>query len=146
MAGSYARTKKDKRFAPRMSVKRVVRRAIPHLFLIPASLVMIFPLVWMVSTSLKPQQTLFTMPPELIPNPIRWENYTEALTMMPFHIFFRNSVIYCVGILIGQILVSALVGYGFARLRFPGREVIFWLALMRLVPEQFFLIKPILLH
>jgi multiple sugar transport system permease protein len=94
---------------------------------------MIFPLVWMISTSLKPQQALFTMPPQLIPKPIRWENYPEALTMMPFHLYFRNSVIYCVGIMSGQVLVSAFVGYGFARLRFPGRDFIFWLVLIRMM-------------
>jgi multiple sugar transport system permease protein len=133
MAGSTARIEKGKGFALTMGVRQVIRKVTPHLFLIPASLVLIFPLVWMISTSLKPQQALFTMPPQLIPNPIRWANYPEALTTMPFHIYVRNSVIYCVGIVVGQVLVSALVGYGFARLRFPGRDAIFWLVLIRMM-------------
>jgi len=94
---------------------------------------MLFPILWLFSTSLKPQGMVFTYPPQLIPNPVRWQNYSEALTVLPFALFFRNSLIYCVSLLVGQVLVSTLVGYAFARLRFPGRDFIFWLVLLRMM-------------
>jgi multiple sugar transport system permease protein len=113
--------------------RRVVRELSAHLFLIPLSITMLFPLIWLFSTSLKPRGMVFTYPPQLIPDPVRWENYREALTVLPFANFFKNSMIYCVGIMVGQVLVSTLVGYAFARLRFPGRDFFFWLVLIRMM-------------
>ncbi|MEA3345590.1 MAG: carbohydrate ABC transporter permease [Chloroflexota bacterium] len=113
--------------------RSVIKELVAHLFLIPISITMVIPLYWLFTTSLKPKGMVFTYPPQWIPNPIRWENYPEALTILPFHLFFKNSMVYCVTILIGQVLVSTLVGYGFARLRFPGRDLIFWLVLIRMM-------------
>lgn len=113
--------------------KRVVKELVAHLGLIPISITMLIPLIWMFSTSLKPKGMVFTYPPQWIPNPVRWKNYPEALTILPFHLFFRNSMVYCLAILIGQVLVSTLVGYGFARLSFPGRDFFFWLVLIRMM-------------
>lgn len=113
--------------------KQVIKELLAHLALIPLSITMVIPLYWLVTTSLKPKGMVFTYPPQWIPNPIRLENYPEALTILPFHLFFRNSMIYCVSILVGQVLVSTLVGYAFARLRFPGRDLIFWLVLIRMM-------------
>jgi len=113
--------------------RSVIKELVAHLYLIPISITMLIPLVWLFSTSLKPKGMVFTYPPQWIPNPIRWENYPEALTILPFHLFFRNSMIYCITILIGQVLVSTLVGYAFARLRFPGRDLLFWLVLIRMM-------------
>ena len=112
---------------------RVIKEVVAHLFLVPVSIALIFPLVWLISTSLKCHAELFAFPPQLIPNPVCWENYPEALTIMPFHLYFRNSMIYCTSIVIGQVLVSTFVGYGFARLRFPGRDFLFWLVLIRMM-------------
>ncbi len=111
----------------------MVREVIAHLCLIPVAIIMLIPLSWLFSTSLKPRGMVFTYPPQLIPNPIRWQNYPEALTVLPFALFLKNSVIYCVSIMIGQVLVSTFVGYAFARLRFPGRDFIFWLVLVRMM-------------
>jgi len=122
--------------------KGIVKELVAHLFLIPISIMMLLPLIWLFSTSLKPKGMVFTYPPQWIPNPIRWQNYPEALTVMPFHIFFRNSIFYCGTIVIGQILVSTLVGYAFARLRFPGRELIFWLVLIRMMLPGTVLLVP----
>ena len=83
---------------------RLAKEVVAHLFLIPVSIALIFPLVWLVSSSLKCHAELFTFPPRLIPDPVCWKNYPEALTIMPFALFFRNSIIYCVGIVTGQVL------------------------------------------
>lgn len=114
-------------------IRNLIKELLSHLFLIPLSLTMLFPLLWLFSTSLKPQGMLFTYPPQLIPNPVRWQNYPEALTVLPFANFFKNTMIYCVSIMVGQVLVSTLVGYAFARLRFPGRNFLFGLVLVRMM-------------
>jgi multiple sugar transport system permease protein len=115
------------------TIRRVARELVAHALLIPISIVLLFPLVWLVSTSLKCHAEIFKFPPQLIPDPVCWNNYPEALTIYPFDLYFRNSMIYCVGIVTGQVLVSAFVGYGFARLRFPGRDFLFWLVLVRMM-------------
>ena len=104
-----------------------------HALLIPLSITMLFPLLWLFSTSLKPKGLVFTYPPQIIPDPVRWANYAEALTILPFHIFFRNTMIIVIFRLIGQILTSTMAGYAFARLRFPGRELLFWLVLIKMM-------------
>jgi multiple sugar transport system permease protein len=111
----------------------VIKELLAHALLVPISITMVLPLYWLFTTSLKPKGLVFTYPPQWIPNPIRLQNYPEALTILPFHLFFRNTMIYCVSIAVGQVLVSTLVGYAFARLRFPGRDVIFWLVLIRMM-------------
>jgi len=133
MATATARMGQRQRTTSIGAIRRVGKEIVAHVFLIPASLVLLFPLVWLISTSLKCHAELFKFPPQLIPNPVCWKNYPEALTIYPFDLYFRNSMIYCVGIVVGQVLVSTLVGYGFARLRFPGRDFIFWLVLVRMM-------------
>ncbi len=113
--------------------KRIVKELIAHLFLIPISITMLIPLIWLFSTSLKPKGMVFTYPPQLIPNPVRWQNYPEALTVLPFHLFFRNTMIIVTARVTGQILISTMVAYAFARLRFPGRNFLFWLVLVKMM-------------
>ncbi|MBA7471067.1 L-arabinose transport system permease protein AraQ [subsurface metagenome] len=86
---------------------------------------MIAPLVWTVSTSLKTLPQLNIWPPALIPDPIAWENYPKALTILPFALYFRNTITVTVFVLIGHLISCSLVAYGFARLRFPGRDILF---------------------
>jgi multiple sugar transport system permease protein len=114
-------------------LRSLATELLAHVVLIPISITMVLPLYWLFTTSLKPKGLVFTYPPQWIPNPIRFQNYPEALTILPFHLFFRNSMIYCGSIVIGQVLASALVGYAFARLRFPGRDALFWLVLVRMM-------------
>ena len=106
------------------------------LLLAGAILVMI-PLVWMLSTSLKLESQVFLFPPKLIPNPVVWENYPEALTVLPFSTYFQNSGIVSFFAIIGAVLSSSLVAYSFARLRWPGRDWLFLLVLATMMlPTQ----------
>jgi multiple sugar transport system permease protein len=117
-------------FNRKVSLKSI-QKGISYFFLFLGALVMLFPLVWMVSTSLKPASEVFARPPELIPSEIRWENYTDLwnpdvrginfvrLGWNTFKIAFLISV--------GQIFTSSLAGYAFAKLKFPGRERIFFI-------------------
>jgi multiple sugar transport system permease protein len=86
---------------------------------------MVMPFIWLVSSSLKSQIQIFQYPPQWIPDPIKWENYTEALTYKPFLLYFKNSFIIAVLNVIAVVFSSSLVAYGFARIRFWGRDFLF---------------------
>ena len=93
------------------------------------SIVFILPLFWMVSTSLKPIEETMKLPPTFIPSEWKWGNYAEALTRIPFFLYLKNTLIVVVLGTLGTVLSSSLVAYGFAHLRWPGRDTFFWLTL-----------------
>ncbi len=101
----------------------------PHIVLLLLSAVFITPLLWMLSTALKTNRQIFVFPPEIIPNPVIWENFVDIFFYAPFHIYFQNTVFIVVLNVIGATFSSAMVAYGFARLRAPGREILFILVL-----------------
>ena len=87
--------------------------------------VMVFPLLWMIGTSLKELPQTRAYPPIWIPIPPRWENYPAALTLQPFGTYFWNSIVISALVIIGDLISCSFVAYGFARLRFPGRDFLF---------------------
>ena len=110
--------------------RQAPRSAGPHrAALAVVAVIFLIPLVWMLSSSLKPEYQVFEMPPRLIPDPIRWENYREALTYVPFGRYTVNTAIITIVVIIGHTLSCTLVAYGFARLRAPGRDALFILVL-----------------
>lgn len=109
------------------------RRSLPatllvHGLLLAGAFLSALPFLWMITTSLKPAGALY-QPPLLYPTHFEWQNYANAWRAAPFPRFFLNSAIMAVGITVAQTLLSALAGYAFARLRFPGRNVLFLLVL-----------------
>ncbi len=104
-------------------------RALTTLLLVAIAALFLIPLVWMLSSSVKPEYQVFEMPPRLIPNPVRWENYREALTYVPFGRYTLNTAIITIAVIIGHVLSCTLIAYGFARLHAPGRDTIFVLVL-----------------
>jgi len=93
--------------------------------LVPLSVVFLAPLYWMVSTSLKTDAQLGLWPPVWVPSPPVWLNYAHAWTSAPFALYTRNTLIITLGAMAGQLLSASAVAYGFARLRFPGRDTLF---------------------
>lgn len=109
-----------------------------QLVLIALSAVMVIPFFWMVSTSLKIRGTEFVFPPVWIPRPALWSNYYTAIfdSGLPFPGFLWNTVIITAANMVGVLLSASLAGFGFARMRFPGREKFFLLVLSTLMlPE-----------
>ncbi|MGQ9632548.1 MAG: carbohydrate ABC transporter permease [bacterium] len=104
-----------------------------HIVLILGSTVMLFPLFWMVTTSLKDLPQISTYPPQWIPNPVKWINYPIALTRLPFHLYFRNTMIIAGVVIVADLISCSLIAYGFARLEFPGRDFLFILLLSTLM-------------
>ena len=99
---------------------------------------MIVPFLWMLSTSLKEPEDVFTFPPKWVPDPVVWENYPKAWKAVSvdaeflgihirngFTMFYINSIYIAVLTTLGQVVTSAMAAYAFARLRFPGRDKLF---------------------
>jgi multiple sugar transport system permease protein len=103
-------------------------RAVIWVVLVVGAIVMMLPLVWMVSCSFKSEEMVFAFPPQLIPDPIRVANYVNALTYKPFDIYLRNTLFLEVLNELAILLASSFCAYGFARIRFAGRD--FWFALV----------------
>jgi multiple sugar transport system permease protein len=99
------------------------------LLLLGFGFVFALPLLWMLSTSLKVEAQIFSYPPVWIPNPVKWANYVRATEVMPFLLYARNTLIICIMSLSGQVISSSLAGYGFARIKWPGRDIVFVLVL-----------------
>ena len=101
--------------------------------LVIVSVMMLLPLVWMVSSSLKPNYEVFQFPPSWVPSPILWSNYPKAMTFVPFVTFIRNTLIITGACLAGTLLSNVLIAYAFARLKARGREVLFYVVLSTLM-------------
>ncbi len=89
------------------------------------SMVFIAPFVWMISTSLKTGPSSIAIPPQWIPDPVVWSNYPTALGKINFVTALRNTLIYALPAVVGTVVSCSLVAYGFARVRWPGRDMVF---------------------
>lgn len=105
---------------------RLLIRMINYSGLALVGATMVVPFLWMLSTSLKDPAHVFAYPPQWIPKPAIWHNYIQAWSSAPFVRFYLNSVLVAVAVTTGQVLTSALAAYAFARLRFPGRDKLFF--------------------
>ena len=102
-----------------------VTQLIAYIIVTVGAIVFMIPFVWMLSSSLKPLDQIFVEPPVWIPYPVQWHNYVDAWNALPFSRFLANTLFITILIMLGNIVTSAVVGYGFARYRFPGRDVLF---------------------
>ena len=100
-------------------------RVATHAVLIVTAVAMIAPFIWMMLTSFKTDQDVATFPPTWLPSSWRLANYTDALSVAPFGIYFRNSLLIAVGHVAINLVLASLAGYALARYRFRGREVVF---------------------
>lgn len=111
------------------SRKHRLRTVLIYLTLSVGALIFALPFIWLLSSSLKEPSKIWLFPPQWIPNPFRFENYIEALTEAPFLQYTINSMIIVVFNLIGTIVTTSMAAYGFARLRFKGRDLMFGILL-----------------
>ena len=96
-----------------------------HLVLVPATLALIFPLVWLAVTSVETSAEALHFPPILTPHTLRFANYSDAWHSAPFGRFFVNSAVVAVTTVLCNLVLCSLAGYAFARLRFFGRTLLF---------------------
>lgn len=108
--------------------RRALSRLGVHAILSLMGVLVVIPFLWMVTTSLKPADQVYS-PPFLLPAHFAWQNFVEAWNEAPFGRFYLNSAVMAIGITAGQLIFSSLAAYAFARLRFPGRDVLFFVFL-----------------
>lgn len=111
--------------------------------LLAASVVMVFPLLWTLSTSLKTAQTVTLREVQLIPDPIQWSNYIEIFAEAPLAQYTLNTMYMVVASVAGGVIVCALAGYAFARIDFPAREILFYVLLSTMMLPHVVQIIPL---
>jgi multiple sugar transport system permease protein len=110
------------------------------------AVITLIPIVWMILTALKTSTEVNADPPTWIPQSLRWENFRDAWNFAPFGRYLINSLVMAGGIAVTQVVTSALAAYAFARLRFPGRNLLFYLYLGTLIiPPQVTVIPQFLI-
>lgn len=108
--------------------------------------VVLFPIFWMLSTSLKGQIEALKMPPNWIPAEIQWNNYYDALTFNPFGRYFANTFYFAGMVVLAEVISNSFIAFGFARLRAPGRNFLFVFVLATLmIPGEVTLIPQYIL-
>ena len=121
----------------------LILKTVVYLLLLIGALGVMMPFFWMISTSLKRPGTEFTFPIEWIPVPPRFGNYWTAWSILPFNQWLVNTVRITGLSIIGHIVSCAIVGFGFARIRFPGRDAIFLLVLATMMLPYPSIIVPL---
>lgn len=119
--------------------KSIVINTVAQFFLVAIALSCLFPLVWMIGSSLKTQSTIFS-DMSLVPRHMHWENYLRAWQEGGFGRYFLNSILYTTSVVLGIIVVASLAAYAFSRFEFPGKTFFFYCfmaAMMIPIPGSF---------
>jgi len=119
--------------------KKIFTNTLIHIFLISVAITCLYPLLWMIVSSLKTQEMIFK-DISLIPRQFHFENYVLAWSQGGFGRNFINSITYTVAVVFGIVIVSSMAAYAFSRLRFPGHRVLFFMfmaAMMIPIPGSF---------
>lgn len=122
----------------------LVNLLLGHLLRLVVALVFVIPYIWLIITSLKPLNQVFTTPLRWIPDPIMWQNYVTALThpSFPYVRLMSNTLYYTILSTIGVTISSAIVAYAFARLQFTGRNLLFGITLATLMMPEIVTLIP----
>ena len=126
------------RVSTRRRIRTVAWQGAIYTILTVGGVAFAMPFFWMVSMALKPSDQIFVFPPIWLPNPIRWQNFTEGWSMyFPFWTFLLNTIIITGNNVVGNIVSCTLIAYGFARIKVREADVLFALVLATMmVPEQ----------
>lgn len=114
-----------------------------HAVLILVSVVLGFPLLWMVLTSLKSNPQAVAVPPVWIPHPFLWSNYPDVISAVTFPRFVLNTLMYAASTIVGVCISSSLVAYGFSRIRWRGRDFLFKVMVSTLLIPFFATLIPL---
>ncbi len=141
-AASLSRATAHRRSASRFRNGEFWWRVLIWVLLVAGSVVMIMPFLWLVTSAFKPEMDIFLFPPKWIPDPWRPQNFSDALTYKPFNIYIANTLI-IVGLnMLAVLVTSSMCAYGFARIRFWGRDFWFVLVLSTMMVPYFVLMVP----
>lgn len=129
-------------YSKRTSVNRQTKKIVSYLLMTAIGLVLITPLLWMVFTSLKPMEEIVRYPPTFFPEKIVWQNYLDTITAFPFWRYARNTLLITVLVVFGNVLSNSFIAYGFAKLDFPGKKLMFALVLSTMMIPGFVTMIP----
>jgi ABC-type glycerol-3-phosphate transport system permease component len=122
----------------KLTTSKVITEFVKYFLLIVLSISFLLPFYWMISSAVKNDAQIYTVPPIWFPIPARWINFWEAWNIDNFTLYMINTIFrYAIPATIGTLVSCTLVAYGFARLRWPGRDILFAICLMTMmVPFQ----------
>lgn len=126
--------------------RRFNKKIIIHILLIIGVILIVMPFIWMILTSLKTLGESTQIPPKIFPAKPHWENYSKAAKTLPYGKFYFNTIVYTLVTTLGQLVFCSMAGYAFARIDFPGRNIIFVIILsVLMVPGQIFIIPQFMI-
>ncbi|TCP29473.1 carbohydrate ABC transporter membrane protein 2 (CUT1 family) [Scopulibacillus darangshiensis] len=111
-------------------------------FLIIGSIVLLFPIWWMLSTSLKSMQEIMQFPPTFFPKEIHWDNYVKTLQSAPFLGYALNTLFITVSVVIANVVMNSFIAYGFSKIYFKGRNALFMIVLSTMMIPGFVTLIP----
>lgn len=118
-----------------------------YIWLVGLGAIFLIPFAWMVSTSLTEAVQVLAKTRPWIPRPFAFHNYPDALTVLPFHLFLKNTLIVTFFCLFGQVVSASLVAFGFARMKFKYRDALFILVISTMmIPPQVTLIPTFIMY
>jgi multiple sugar transport system permease protein len=115
------------------TARRIGAGAGKHIVLIALSVMFGLPLLWMLLTSFKTAAAAVAQPVTWWPHPFMWSNYSQLFASLPYARFILNTLQYCAVTIVGVVISSSIVAYGFSRLRWPGRDIVFYVMLMTMI-------------
>ncbi|MFS1041531.1 carbohydrate ABC transporter permease [Enterococcus faecium] len=124
------------------SVNRQTKKILSYVLMTVIGIILIIPLLWMMFTSLKPMEEIVRYPPTFFPEKIVWENYLDTIAAFPFWRYARNTLFITVLVVIGNVLSNSFIAYGFAKLDFPGKKLMFALVLSTMMIPGFVTMIP----
>ena len=131
---------------PRARPRAFLAHTLNHLLIILAAVAIGFPFFYMLASSLKTVQEVYSVPMVLLPAQPQWSNFAEVWDVVPFPRFAFNSLVYTLCITLGELFMGMMAGFAFARLRFPKRELLFFIVLLTfMIPSQITLIPRFIL-
>jgi multiple sugar transport system permease protein len=113
-------------YRPRTTPRELSRQIVSRIFLVGMSLFYISPIYWMLITAVKSDRELSQFPPTLWPNDAIWKNFDQATKTFPFLSYLGNTIFYAALVMIGSVLSNFVIAYGFSRIKWPGRDLLFY--------------------
>lgn len=119
-----------------------LNRLVTYILLLGVSVVLLAPLFWMVFTSLKPMEEVVKLPPSFFPETLQWSNYTETIESFPFFKYAGNTLFITFFVVLGNVVSNSFIAYGFAKIEFPGKNLLFSLVLATMMIPSFVTMIP----
>jgi multiple sugar transport system permease protein len=112
-----------------LKIWKVAKNVMLHLVIYALAIIVIAPFLWMILTSFKDMSEIYVYPPKWLPEKFNFDNYVNAFTAAPFGRYYLNSLIVALAVTLGQLITCSMAAFAFARLRFKGRDILFYIFL-----------------